>query len=167
MKSQASAALGTVIVWLLINNAAVVANLVDQDLGNRAESIQVQEIDPLISQLALAALVGSAVIWLIGGLIRRLIALVDAGILLFLLYRLFTLINQPASSVSESVTYSGDVSTVDLGISLYVAFAVSLISALLYLVAVRVRVIDRSARPNLKPKTDLWREQDEGRDATA
>jgi hypothetical protein len=167
MKSQASAALGAVVVWLLINNAAVVANLIDQDLGVRAESILVKEIDPLISQLALATLVGSAVIWLIGGLIRRFIALLNAGILLFLIFRLFNLLTEPEVSVSENLTYSGEISNVDLGGSLYAAFAVSLISALLYLVAVRATVIDRSTRPNLKPKTDVWREQDEGRDATA
>jgi drug/metabolite transporter (DMT)-like permease len=167
MKSQASAALGTVVVWLLINNAAVLANLVEQDLGVRSESILVKAADPLISQLALAALVGSAIIWLIGGLIRKLIALVNAGILFFLLFRLFSFISAPISSVSENLTFSGEVSNVELGGSIYVAFAVSLISALLYLGAVRATVVDRSTRPNLKPKTDVWREQDEGRDATA
>ncbi|MDA2975977.1 MAG: hypothetical protein O2926_04910, partial [Actinomycetota bacterium] len=71
MKSQASAALGTIAIWLLINNAALVAYIDDSDLGNRSEKILLKQLEPLISQLALAALVGSAVIWLIGGILRR------------------------------------------------------------------------------------------------
>jgi hypothetical protein len=167
MKSQASAALGTVIVWLLINNAAVVAKLLDQDLGARTQSVLLKEIDPLISQLALAALVGSAVIWLIGGLIRKFIALVTSLILLLLSYQLFELLREPSALIKANISLSGELSSVDIGLSIYLAFAISVISALLYLVAVRAVVVDRSTRPNLKPKTDMWREQDEGRDATA
>jgi drug/metabolite transporter (DMT)-like permease len=167
MKSQASAALGTIAIWLLINNAALVAFVDDSDLGNRSEKILLKQLEPLISQLALAALVGSAVIWLIGGIFRRVLALLTALSLVLLTYRLLNLFMTSDSAVMPELTLTGDLVSVDIGLTIYLAFAVSVVSALLYFWAVKSPVIDSSRRPNLKAKPDMWREQDEGRDGTA
>ena len=167
MKSQASAALGTIAIWLLINNAALVAFVDDSDLGNRSEKILLKQLEPLISQLALAALVGSAVIWLIGGILRRVLALLTALTLVLLTYRLLNLFMTSDSAVMPELTLTGDLVSVDIGLTIYLAFAVSVVSALLYFWAVKSPVIDSSRLPNLKAKPDMWREQDEGRDGTA
>lgn len=167
MKSQASAALGTIIIWLLINNAALVVFVDDSDLGNRSEKILLKQLEPLISQLSLAALVGSAVIWLIGGILRRVLAFMTALTLVLLTYRLLNLFTTSDSAVMAELTLTGDLNSVDIGLTIYLAFAVSAVSALLYFWAVKSPVKDSSRRPNLKAKPDMWREQDEGRDGTA
>ena len=71
------------------------------------------------------------------------------------------------SAVMPELTLTGDLVSVDIGLTIYLAFAVSVVSALLYFWAVKSPVIDSSRRPNLKAKPDMWREQDEGRDGTA
>lgn len=167
MRSQASAALGTIVIWLLINNAALIAIVDDPDLGSRSEEILLKQLEPLISQLALAALVGSAVIWLIGGILRKILASLTAFTLAFLSYKLLSLLLASASTVVPEPTLTGSVVSVEIGLAIYLAFAVSAGSALLYLWAVKSPVVDKSRRPNLKAKPDVWREQDEGRDGTA
>lgn len=166
MKSQASAALGVVLIWLLTNNLEIVATVSEPDLGERSQVILVKEIQPLIGQLALAALVGSVIVWLTGGLVRKIVSTFNAAALIYLGALTVSLVTNPTAQLADSVDLSGNVVGTSVGYFSYLLAVVSFVSGLLYLGSVKTYSTDKTSRPRLKTDRDTWRDQDAGKDST-
>ncbi len=167
MRSQASAALGVVLIWLVSNNLALTAFVTADELGERSEDILFKSVNPVIGQLALVALVGSAVIWLTGGLLRKALSSINAVVLSYLSFLALTLVLSPTQRVKEKISLTGEISRVEFGLTAYLLILLAAISSLLYLSSVKTYSADRTQRPRLKSDRDTWREQDEGKDSTA
>jgi hypothetical protein len=166
MKAQASAALGVILVWLLANNLQVSARITSEDLGERAQDIALKELEPLISQLAIAGLVGSVVVWLTGGVLRKIISLISAGFLIYLGILTINIILNPVSGLPELVTLSGELESAEVGPLTYLLVLTSLLSGILYLLSVKTYSGDKTSRPRLNSDRDKWRDQDAGNDPT-
>lgn len=166
MKAQASAALGVILVWLLGNNLAISTTISAPDLGDRTEEFLFKEVTPLLGQLALMALVGSAVIWLTGGLVRKLISGLNALVLIFTGVLATGIISNPAAELAEQVSLTGEVVDTSVSAISYVFVVVCFFAALLYLSSIRTYSGDRTRRPRLNTDRDTWRTQDEGKDGT-
>lgn len=166
MKFQASAALAVILVWLLSNNANLTAEVVDSDLGTRTETFLLKEIEPIIGQLALVSLVASAVIWLTGGLIRKIISGLASVILFYLSFLAIQVSQSIESSVTTKITLSGELSAVSGGVLTYLLASSAALSGLLFLASIKTYSVDRTARPRMKSDRDTWRSQDEGKDPT-
>lgn len=160
------AALGVILVWLFTNNANLEASVTTPDLGSRSESYLVKEIEPLIGQLALLALVASAVIWLTGGLIRKILSGLTAAILLFLAIEVFGVTQDSVDKIKTNTTFSGEVTAVSPGYLTYALILTAAISALLFFISLGAKAVDRSKRPKIKTDRDTWNSQDEGIDPT-
>lgn len=167
MKAQAIAALGVILVWLFGNNATLNVAVSDPDLGTRTEQILLKDADPIIGQLALVALIGSAVIWLTGGLVRRLISLVNVAVLGYLSFAAISLLQSSAEKISDKLSITGEISQLEFGVTVYAVIAAALISTALYLASVKTYSADQTRRPSLNSDRDTWRAQDEGKDNTA
>lgn len=166
MKLQSLGALVVVAIWLLNNIAAVTVTILNADLGQRTETFKLTELDPLIGQMALVALVGSAIIWLTGGLIRKIIAGFNSLAIGILVYQGIVLIADPVQKLQPKLSSTGSIEDISFSMSSYALIALAAISVFLFLVATRLQVADRSSRPKLATEKDIWREQDEGRDST-
>lgn len=166
MRSQASAALGVVLIWLITNNLALTAVVVAADLGERTEEILFKEANPIIGQLALVALVASAVIWLTGGLLRKALSAVAAAVLGYLSFLTISLVISPEQRVADQISLTGEIARIDFGLTSYLLILISTISALLYLGSIKTYSADKAQRPRLKSDRDTWRAQDEGKDDT-
>lgn len=166
MKLQAAAALGVVLVWVLGNNLSVDVLFSDPALGERTESILIKTAEPIISQLGLVALVCSAVIWLTGGFVRKLICLVCGISLTAHSYLLISLVMDPKSKIENELTFTGEELGFEFGIVSYLLIFLGSLSALLYFTSIKTYSIDKATRPRLNTDRDTWRAQDEGKDGT-
>ena len=166
MRSQASAALGVVVIWLITNNLALTAVVTTADLGERTEEILFKEANPIIGQLALVALVGSAVIWLTGGLLRKAVSAVTAVGLGYLSFVTVSLMISPKQRIADKISLTGEIARIDFGPTAYLLVLTATISALLYLGSIKTYSADKTQRPRLKSDRDTWRAQDEGKDDT-
>jgi glucan phosphoethanolaminetransferase (alkaline phosphatase superfamily) len=164
VRSQAAAALGPVILWLLINNMSFKVSFEDQGLGQKLDSVALKQLLPESTTLVMAGLVATILGWLLTGLLRRIVLAVATLMTVYLTWLMISLNSSISDLAATALDTTTKIATIESPITYWISIGVGVLTSILFLFAIKARppVIHRKAAGGTG-SSDIWKEQDKRR----